>query len=147
MIQQRITRVGLACLLAFVAAASLLITACGDDSEDDAKTQACDAVSDIQKQVQQLQSYTVATVTSDKVNANIDAIESDVSEIKSALPDVSSDLKSQLQSATDAFTSTLTNVASTVGESTSLQAAATQVTTAADQLAAAYRQAFASVSC
>ena len=133
-------------LLGIIAAASLL-AGCGGDSEDDAKTQACDAVSDINAQVKQLQGYTLSTVTTDKVNANIDAIKADLSDIKGALPDVSSDLKSQLQAATDSFNSEVSAVASRLGKNTSIAAAATQVTTAADQLAASYQRAFSDVSC
>jgi hypothetical protein len=133
-------------LLGIIAAASLL-AGCGGDSEDDAKTQACDAVSDINAQVKQLQGYTLSTVTTDKVNANIDAIKADLSDIKGALPDVSSDLKSQLQAATESFNSEVSAVASSLGKNTSIAAAATQVTTAADQLAASYRRAFSDVSC
>jgi predicted PurR-regulated permease PerM len=133
-------------LLGLIAAASLF-AGCGGDSEDDAKTQACDAVSNINTQVKQLQGYTLATVTTDKVNGNIDAIKADLSDIKAALPDVSSDLKSQLQTATDSFTSEVSAVASRLGKSTSVAAAATQISTAADQLAASYQRAFADVSC
>lgn len=134
-------------LLLGILTTSLVIVGCGDSTESDAKTKACDAVSDIKTQVTQLQSYTVATVTIDKVKANVDAINSDFSDIKSALPDLSSSLKSQLQSATDAFTAQLSNVATTLGKSTSIQGAKTQITAAADQLAVAYRSAFANVSC
>jgi outer membrane murein-binding lipoprotein Lpp len=111
--RKRTASTGLILLLAIVTATSLVIAGCGDDgsSEEDAQTKVCEAVNDLQGQVQQLQSYTLATVTADKVNGNIDAIESDVSEIKSTLPDLSSDLKSQLESATDAFTSELSSVA------------------------------------
>jgi chromosome segregation ATPase len=147
--RKRTASTGLILLLAIVTATSLVIAGCGDDgsSEEDAQTKACEAVNDIEGQVQQLQSYTLATVTADKVNGNIDAIESDVSEIKSTLPDLSSELKSQLESATDAFTSEISSVAQSLGRSTSLESAQAQITTAADQLANSYRNAFASVSC
>jgi hypothetical protein len=145
--RERSASISFTILLGLIAAASLLAGCGGNSAEEDAKTQACDAVSNINTQVKQLQGYTLATVTTDKVNGNINAIKADLSDIKDALPDVSSDLKGQLQTATDSFTSEVSAVAGRLGESTSVAAAATQVTTAADQLAASYRKAFADVSC
>lgn len=137
-----------ASLLALLTMASLLIASCGGSSSaDKAKTTACNAVSDIDKQVKQLQGYTLTTVTTDKVKGNINAIDSDLKAIKGALPDLNSSLKSQLQSASSTFSSQLSSVASTVGKSTSVTGAASQISSAADQLAKAYRDAFASVSC
>jgi hypothetical protein len=138
----------LGALLALLAVSSLLATSCGGSSSaDEAKSNACGAVSDIDKQIKQLQGYAVTTVTGDKVKGNLNAIKSDLQTIKKALPDLNSSLKSQLQSATDSFSSQLSSVASTVGKSTSLAGAATQITAAADQLASAYRKAFSSVGC
>ena len=145
--RERSASISFTILLGLIAAASLLAGCGGNSDEEDAKTQACDAVSDIHTQVKQLQGYTLATITTDKVNGNIDAIKADLSDIKAALPDVSSDLKSQLKTATNSFTSEFSAVASTLGKSTSVAAAATRVTTAADQLAVSYRRAFADVSC
>jgi uncharacterized protein YPO0396 len=147
---KRTATLGLALRLA---TGSLLAAGCGggddDDSpaEEEAKTQACDAVADIGEQVQQLQSLTIATVTADKITASFDAMEADVNEIKSALPDLADDLKDELQSATDSFVTELSDLSTTVGKSTSAQEAATQVITAADQVADSYRRAFESVGC
>jgi uncharacterized phage infection (PIP) family protein YhgE len=142
-------RIASTCLagLALAATAAFLLSGCGESKEEKAHDKACDAVADINTQVKQLQSYTLATVTSDKVSNNLDTIQQDVSDIKSALPDLSSSLKSQLSSATDTFSSKLSSVIDTLGQSTSVQSAATQINAAADQLAAGYREAFARVSC
>ena len=134
--------------LLIVALSALLLASCGGKSdEEQAKDDACTAVADIGTQVKQLQGYDLTTVTTDKVKGNVDAINSDLTQIKDALPDLSSDLKSQLQDATNAFTAKLTQLVSSVGQSTSLQQAASQFDTAVKQLQQSYRSAFASVSC
>jgi hypothetical protein len=84
-----------------------------------AKEDACGAVTDIGKQVKQLRNYTVLTVTTDKVKANVNAIKADLKTIKGALPDLESSLKSQLQTAINTFSSKFSRVASNLGSSIS----------------------------
>jgi hypothetical protein len=131
-----------------VALSALTFASCGGKSESEqARTDACNAVSDIGRQVKQLHSYTLTTVTSDKVKANVSAIKSSLKTIKDALPKLKGSLKGQLQSATDTFSSQFSKVVSKVGSSISLQTAATRITTAGNQLQQSYNEAFASVSC
>jgi hypothetical protein len=133
---------------AVLVALSALLASCGGKSESEqAKSDACDAVTEIGQQVKQLRSYTLTTVTSDKVKGNINAIKTNLKTIKDALPQLKASLKSQLQDATDTFSSEFSKVSSEVGSSVSLQAAAAQITTAANQLEQSYNKAFASVSC
>jgi hypothetical protein len=135
-------------LFAVTALLAIALVACGGTSDaEQAQDDACGAVSDIGTQVKQLRNYTLTTVTSDKVNANVNAIKSDLKAIKEALPDLKSSLKSQLQAATDTFSSELSKVASELGSSISLQSAANQITSAGNQLQKSYDEAFASVSC
>jgi hypothetical protein len=131
-----------------VALAALALASCGGKSDaEQAKEDACGAVTDIGKQVKQLRNYTVLTVTTDKVKANVNAIKADLKTIKGALPDLESSLKSQLQTATNTFSSKFSKVASNLGSSISLQSAANQITSAGIQLQKSYNEAFASVSC
>lgn len=131
-----------------VALAALALASCGGKSDaEQAQEDACGAVTDIGKQVKQLRNYTVLTVTSDKVKANVNAIKADLKTIKGALPDLESSLKSQLKTATDTFSSEFSRVASNLGSSISLQSAANQITSAGNQLQKSYNEAFASVSC
>ena len=131
-----------------IALLAIALASCGGKSDaEQAQDDACGAVSDIGTQVKQLRNYTITTVTSDKVNANVNAIKSDLTTIKDALPDLKSSLKSQLQTATETFSSELSKVASELGSSTSLQGASNQITSAGNQLQTSYDQAFASVSC
>jgi len=131
-----------------VALAALAFASCGGKSDaEQAQEDACGAVTDIGKQVKQLRNYTVLTVTSDKVKANVNAIKADLKTIKGALPDLESSLKSQLKTASETFSNELSRVASGLGRSISLQSAAIQVNKAGVQLQQSYNQAFASVSC
>ena len=133
---------------AVIALLAIALASCGGKSDaEQAQDDACGAVSDIGAQVKQLRNYTITTVTSDKVNANVNAIKSDLKTIKDALPDLKASLKSQLQTATDTFSSELSKVASGLGSSISLQSAANQITSAGNQLQKSYDEAFASVSC
>ena len=135
-------------LAALIVLLAIALASCGGKSDaEQAQDDACGAVSDIGTQVMQLRNYTVTTVTSDKVNANVNAIKSDLTTIKDALPDLKSSLKSQLQTATDTFSSELSKVASGLGSSISLQGASNQITSAGNQLQKSYDEAFASVSC
>jgi hypothetical protein len=131
-----------------VALAALALASCGGKSDaEQAQEDACGAVTDIGKQVKQLRNYTVLTVTSDKVKANVNAIKADLKTIKGALPDLESSLKSQLKTASETFSNELSRVASGLGRSISLQSAAIQVNKAGVQLQQSYNAAFASVSC
>jgi hypothetical protein len=131
-----------------VALAALALASCGGKSDaEQAQEDACGAVTDIGKQVKQLRNYTVLTVTSDKVKANVNAIKADLKTIKGALPDLESSLKSQLKTASETFSNELSRVASGLGRSISVQSAAIQVNKAGAQLQQSYNAAFASVSC
>lgn len=141
-----IGRVALA-LVALIASAFAL-AACGDSSSaDEAKTTACNAVTDIEKQVNQLQGYTLTNVTAEKVRANFNAIESDLQAIGASVPELEGSLKAQLKDANEEFSTQVQGTLSSLGKSTSLAGGLSQLETAAEDLGRAYRQAFASVSC
>jgi len=130
-----------------VAALSSSVVACGKSDTEQARDNACSAVDDIGTQVNQINGYTLVTVTKDKLEANVNSIKDDLSTIKDALPKLESSLKSQLESATNTFGGQVDKLASTVGESVSLQQAANQITADRQQLKTSYDEAFASVSC
>jgi Skp family chaperone for outer membrane proteins len=137
--------------VAFVAlvASALALSACGSGSSsaDEAKTAACDAVGDIEQQVDQLQGYTLSNVTAEKVKSNFSAIESDLGTIRTSVPELEGSLKSQLKDANEEFGKQVRSTLSSLGQSTSLAGGISQLETAAEGLGRAYRQAFASVSC
>jgi uncharacterized protein YoxC len=133
--------------LMLVAVLSFSVVACGKSDTEQARDDACNAVDDIGTQVNQINGYTLLTVTKDKLEANVNSMKDDLSTIKDALPKLESSLKSQLESATNTFGGQVDKLASTVGESVSLQQAANQITADRQQLKTSYDEAFASVSC
>ncbi len=76
-------------------------TACGSSqsASDKAKSQVCDAKSNIQTQINDLKSLTVGTATISGVKTNLTAIQNDLKTIQSAIPNLSGDTKPQVQSA------------------------------------------------
>jgi len=127
--------------------ALLLAAGCGQSSEDKAKQQVCDARSDLQKQVNELQGLTLSTVTTKGVKNNLTAIKNDLKQIKDAQGNLSSQRQAQVKQATQQFDSQVTSIVQTVGSSTSLSAAASQLESALKQLGNSYKQSFAKVDC
>jgi hypothetical protein len=126
---------------------ALGLGACGESKQDKAKTTVCDARADISKQVEQLKGLTVSTVTVDKVQNSVKAINDALSKIKDAQGDLSENRRQQVQDATKTFTSQVQSIAGSVGKSTSLSEAKAQLTSALQQLGDAYEQSFAKVDC
>ncbi|HEY4281336.1 MAG TPA: hypothetical protein VGM91_24200 [Conexibacter sp.] len=134
------------CALAVVAFA-LVLGACGESSEDKAKSTVCDARDDIGKQVDALKSLTPATVTTDAVTQHVTAIKDDLQDIAGAQSDLSGDRRSEVESATKTFTNSVQTIASDVLRSLSAADAKTALTTAAQQLQASYQKTLAPLDC
>ena len=126
---------------------ALALGACGESSEEKAQNTVCDARDDIGKQVDDLKSLTPATVTTDAVTQNLDAIKTDLKDISDAGSDLSSDRRSEAEAATKEFTSSVEETAGQLGSSLSAADAKAQVVTALNQLAASYQKAFAPLNC
>jgi hypothetical protein len=121
--------------------------ACGESDEEKAQNTVCDARDDINKQVDELASLTPATVTTDAVTQNLDAIKNDLNDISDAQADLSSDRRSEAEAANKAFTTSVQGIASQLSTSLSAADAKAQVATALNQLAASYEKAFAPLNC
>jgi hypothetical protein len=134
-------------LMLAVGSLSIAVLGCGKSAAEKAKENACNAADDIGTQVSELQSYTLLTVTKDKLDKNINSIKSDLKTIKDSLPDLKASLRSQLESATNTFQQQFSQVASAVGKSVSVQDAAKQVLADKQQLKSSYDKAFAGVRC
>jgi hypothetical protein len=131
-----------ACLVAFAAGG------CGGKSSaDKAKSQACDARSDIQKQITTLKGLPLAASSIDAAKTAISAIGDDLKTIQDAAPKVSGDLKSQLEQANSSFKSAVQSITQSISASSSPASIATALTTAGTTLEAAYQSAFSSVKC
>jgi outer membrane lipoprotein-sorting protein len=133
----------------------LAVAACGQSTQDEAKTQAqdkartqlCDAHSDIQKQVKQLRGLTLATATVDGVTANLEAIRADLGKIEDAAGDLTGERKQQVTAANQAFEQQITATVKSLGRSLSLTQAAAQVQASLRQLADGYEQALGRIGC
>jgi hypothetical protein len=136
-----------ACSVLAVVLLVFALGACGESDEEKAQNTVCDARDDIKKQVNELKSLTPATVTTDAVTQNLDAIKTDLNNIADAQADLSSDARSEAEAATKAFTSSVEGIASQLGSSLSAADAKAQVVTALDQLAGSYQKAFAPLNC
>ena len=136
-----------ACSFLAVVMLVFALGACGESDEEKAQNKVCDARDDIAKQVDELGSLTPATVTSDEVTQNLDAIKADLKDISDAQSDLSSDRRSEAEAATKEFSSSVQGIAGQVGSSLSAADAKEQVVTALNQLAASYQTAFAPINC
>ena len=123
-------------LLLLLAAAAVGLTACGQSSQDKAKSQVCDARADISKQVNELKGLTLSTATVDGVKKNVQAIQDDLGKIKDAQGNLNADRKKQVQAANEAFTQQVKSIASSVRQEPVAVERRTQLQTAVSQLAA-----------
>ena len=136
-----------ACSALAVLMGALALGACGESSEEKAQNTVCDARDDIGKQVDDLKSLTPATVTTDAVTQNLDAIQNDLKDISGAQSDLSSDRRSEVEAANKAFASSVEGIASQLGRSLSASDAKAGVVTALQQLEASYQKTFAPLNC
>jgi hypothetical protein len=128
-------------------ALALALGACGESSEEKAQNTVCDARDDIGKQVDELNSLTPATVTTDAVTKSLDAIKNDLKDIAGAQSDLSSDRRSEVEAANKAFASSVDEIASQAVSSLSASDAKAGLVTALQQLGASYENSFAPLNC
>src|SRR6478735_6233185 len=94
---------------------ALLAAGCGGSSASSkAKGQACDARSDIQKQVDTIKGLPLAASSVDTAKTAVTAIMTDLKTIQDALPDVKGDLKGQLEQANSSFKSAVDSIAQSI---------------------------------
>lgn len=131
-----------------VAAGLLAATGCGGSSEaDKAKTDACNAKSDIETQVAKLKGLPPTLSSVDTAQTALKQIGDDLTTIKNAAPKVNGDLQGQLQDANAQFKSQVQQIGQGITSAQSLTEAATALTQAGNELQAGYKKAFANVSC
>jgi uncharacterized protein YPO0396 len=133
-----------------IAVLSMLLTAgCGggQSAADKAKSQACDASSDIKAQVDTLKGLPIAADSVDKAKAALQKINSDLDTIATAAPTVKGDLGSQLKAANTAFKTQVQQITHSITSAQSLTSAATALASAGSTLSSSYQRAFANVQC
>ena len=136
-------------LVGVIALALLASASCGggESADDKAKSQACDASSDIKAQVDTLKGLPMSSDSVDKAKAALQKINSDLDSIATAAPTVKGDLGSQLKAANAAFKTQVQQIADSITSAQWLTAAATALASAGSTLSNAYQQAFANVQC
>ena len=133
-----------------VLALAMTAAGCGGSDQsaaDEAKSKACDAVSDINTQVTTLKGLPLETSSVDTAKTALKQIQTDLKTISTQAETVSGDLKSQLQAADATFKAQVDTAAQSVNSAQSLSAAATAVASAGTTLQASYQQAFGGVKC
>jgi hypothetical protein len=132
-----------------IAALALLASNCGggESAAEKAKSQACDASSDIQAQVDTLKGLPLSSDSVDKAKTALQKINSDLDTIATAAPTVKGDLGSQLKAANAEFKTQVQQISDSITSAQSLTAAATALASAGSTLSNSYQQAFANVRC
>jgi hypothetical protein len=136
-------------VISIVVLALLTAAGCGgsQSASDKAKSQACDARSDIQTQVDTLKGLPLSPDSVDKAKTALQKINSDLDTIATAAPTVKGDLGSQLKAANAAFKTQVQQITDSITSAQSLTAAATALASAGSTLSDAYQKAFANVQC
>jgi hypothetical protein len=136
-------------VISIVVLALLTAAGCGgsQSASDKAKSQACDARSDIQTQVDTLKGLPLSPDSVDKAKTALQKINSDLDTIATAAPTVKGDLGSQLKAANAAFKTQVQQITDSITSAQSLTAAATALASAGSSLSDAYQKAFANVQC
>jgi hypothetical protein len=126
---------------------ALALGACGESEEEKALNTVCDARDDIATQVDELKELTPATVTTDGVTENLEAIRNDLQDIGDAQSDLSEDRRSEVEAATNEFTSSIGQIAGDLGTSLSASEAKDAAVTALQRLGASYEETLAPLDC
>jgi uncharacterized protein YPO0396 len=132
-----------------IALAMLAATGCGGgtSSADKAKTQACNAVSDIKTQVDTLKTLAPTPTSVDTAKTALQKISADLKTVSDSAPEVKGSLKQQLQTANAAFKAQVDQITQSITSAGSVTDAATALATAGTALTTSYQDAFSNVAC
>jgi DNA anti-recombination protein RmuC len=133
--------------MALLLVAAIGLLGCGESAEETALTEVCDARAEIQQQVDELQSATVATVTVDQVRGNLEAIQAELQQMIDATDELAEARREEVEQGTEAFRSSIDDALSGLGQTQSLQAGRAQVSAAIDDVARSYEEALEPIEC
>jgi hypothetical protein len=125
----------------------LLLTGCGESSEEKAKAQVCTAKSDISKQAKMLSELTISTNLLTQAKDGLEAIASDLTKIKDAQPNLAPARKEQISSATHTFEAQVSSIIAGLVSNPSLSNAEKQLKASLTQYAKSFEAALAPVNC
>jgi hypothetical protein len=138
--------------IAALSVIALGLAACGESSEEKAKKQVCAATSEINKQVQKLETLPISSSFVTEVKTSGEAIDKSVGEIKKAAPNLPAARNEEFDAATRTFQNELASlIATTVSSSTSgeaaLKRAEPKIKASLNTLANDYKKAFEALKC
>jgi|HubBroStandDraft_3_1064219.scaffolds.fasta_scaffold153233_2 hypothetical protein len=135
----------------FTVVASLLsvlaLVSCGESAQEKAKSQVCEARSDISKQVKTLSELTLSVNVLSEAKTGLEAIGKDLTKIKDAQPDLEPARKEQVQAATHTFEAQISSILSELTSKPSLSKLEAQLKSSLTQLASGYEKALAPLNC
>jgi hypothetical protein len=124
-----------------------VLAGCGESSQAKAYKQVCAARGDIARQIRTLTGLTLSSSSAGAAKASFEAIGRDVTQIKGAQGKLESSRMRVVESATHAFVTQVGAIAAALTTNLSPGNAAAQFKSALGQLAGAYNQTLASISC
>jgi hypothetical protein len=133
--------------LAALAVGLLALSGCGESAQAKANKQVCAARSDISKQIRTLTGLTLSSSSANTAKASFEAIGRDVTQVKAAQAKLDSSRRRLVEAATHDFVARVGSIASALTSNLSPSNAAAQFKAALSQLAGAYNQTLASISC
>ena len=125
----------------------LLLTGCGESSEEKAKAQVCTAKSDISKQVKMLSELTISTNLLTQAKDGLEAIASDLTTIKDAQPNLAPARKEQISSATHTFEAQVSSIITGFVSNPSLSNVEKQLKSSLTQYAKSFEKVLAPINC
>ena len=129
-------------------ASAALLVACGESEEEKAQNEVCDARADIERRVDDLAGLTITTASIDGVRNNLRAIQDDLEKIAAEQGDLEPDRQQEVEEAGKRFRSELeTTAKEVISGATSGEEAGASLGASLDDLATAFRTAYAPVDC
>lgn len=132
----------------------LLLAGCGESSQAKARAQVCSARGEIAAQVARLEGLSISANLLPDAKASVEAINRSVTKIKDAEPNLEPAVKAQVEAGTKNFQGEMGTIgeglilaAKSSGSIAELKAVGPEIKDALMQLAASYKQAYASLKC
>jgi hypothetical protein len=140
-------RIGPLMLAAVASIVLLALPGCGESAQAKANKQVCALRSDISKQIRTLNGLTLSSSSAATAKASFEALGNDVNQIKTLQPKLDSSRRRAVESATHDFVTRVGTIATALGSKLSPSNAAAQFKRSLSELAEAYNQTLASLSC